>query len=145
MNFEITGTLSEKFDAVQVSATFKKRQFVIEQHNQGSDGNNYPELISLECIQDKCDLIDKYNIGDKITVLFNVKGRKWISPQGEAKYFNTLQAWQIHSDKSEPEQPKPVAAPQMAPQAAPNPAPMSPNGTTAAVVIPPDDSLEVPF
>lgn len=96
---EITGTLVEKFDAVHVSATFKKRVFVIEQVNVGNDGNDYPELISLELIQDKTDLIDKYNIGDRLEVLFNLKGRKWVSPQNEVKYFNTLQAWQIHSEK----------------------------------------------
>jgi len=93
---EITGTLVEKFDAVHVSATFKKRTFVIE---YVEEGRNFPELISFEFTQDKCDLIEKYLIGDKVTVLFNLKGRLWVSPQGENKYFNTLQAWKIHSEK----------------------------------------------
>ncbi len=115
---EITGTLKEKFDAVHVSATFKKRVFVIECIEE--DREKYPELISLELIQDKTDLIDKYNTGDRLNVLFNLKGRKWTNPQGEDKYFNTLQAWKIHSEKSAPEQP------QMAPQAAPQqPAPVA--------------------
>lgn len=111
---EITGTLVEKFDAVHVSATFKKRTFVIECVEEGRE--KFSEMISLEFIQDKCDLIDSYNIGDRLEVLFNLKGRKWASPQGEVKYFNTLQAWKIHSEKSgsqaNPAAPQAQAAPQ---------------------------------
>jgi len=28
-------------------------------------------------------------------VSFNLRGREWTSPQGEVKYFNTLDAWRI--------------------------------------------------
>jgi hypothetical protein len=28
-------------------------------------------------------------------VSFNLKGREWISPAGEAKYFNTVEAWRV--------------------------------------------------
>ena len=32
---------------------------------------------------------------DQIEVSFNIRGREWTSPQGEVKYFNTLEAWRI--------------------------------------------------
>jgi hypothetical protein len=30
-------------------------------------------------------------------VSFNLKGREWVSPKGETKYFNTLQAFKIEA------------------------------------------------
>ena len=55
----------------------------------------YPEFIKIELIQDKCDLIDKINIGEQIKVYLNIKGRKWTNKEGKINYFNSLQAWKI--------------------------------------------------
>jgi hypothetical protein len=35
------------------------------------------------------------NAGEQIEVSFNLRGREWTSPQGEVKYFNSLDAWRI--------------------------------------------------
>jgi hypothetical protein len=35
------------------------------------------------------------NVNDTIEVSFNIRGREWTSPQGEVKYFNSLDAWRI--------------------------------------------------
>ena len=40
-------------------------------------------------------LIDKYQIEDELKVSINIRGREWKSPQGEVKYFNTLEAWRV--------------------------------------------------
>ncbi|MCB0736160.1 MAG: DUF3127 domain-containing protein [Bacteroidetes bacterium] len=88
---EITGKIVEIFDEQQVTNTFKKREFVIEY----ADNPQYPEFIMFQAIQDKTAMLDSINVGDSVTVQFNLKGRKWQSPQGEVKYFNTLQAWRI--------------------------------------------------
>ena len=92
----IAGILIEKFEVVHISETFKKREFVIEVR----DGE-YSEFIKFTSIQDKSEVIEKYKIGDEIDVHFNLKGRKWTNPQNEVKYFNDLQAWKVHSVKSE--------------------------------------------
>ena len=39
--------------------------------------------------------LDSVQPGENITVHFNLRGREWTSPQGEIKYFNTLEAWKI--------------------------------------------------
>ncbi len=88
---EVKGKLLEVFDEVQVNDRFKKREFVIEY----ADNPQYPEYIKLECIQDKCNMLDSFSIGQEINVSINLKGRKWTDPRGETKYFNTLQAWRI--------------------------------------------------
>ena len=53
------------------------------------------ELLKFDLIQDKCDLLEEFNIGDTLKVEFNLKGRKWTDPSGNDKYFNTLQAWRL--------------------------------------------------
>lgn len=88
---DIKGKLLEKSETTNVSASFKKREFVVE----FAENPQYPEYIKFELIQDKCDLISDVQPGQEIEVHFNLKGRKWTDPKGEVKYFNSLQAWRI--------------------------------------------------
>ena len=88
---ELTGTLKVKRDEQVVNDRFRKREFVLTVDDRG-----YMQYISFICTQDKCDLLNGISEGDTITVSFNVKGREWTSPQGEIKYFNSLEAWKIN-------------------------------------------------
>lgn len=72
-----------------VSASFKKRELVVTTDEQ------YPQHIIMEFTQDKCDILNGYKPGETVKVSINLRGREWINPQGEAKYFNTIQAWRI--------------------------------------------------
>ena len=92
---EFTGIVHKIFDTEQISDTFKKREFIIESSVEAKD-NFYTELISFQFIQDKCDFLDNIQVGQKVDIAFNLKGRKWTNPQGIDKYFNTLQAWKIN-------------------------------------------------
>jgi len=87
----VTGKIVEILEVQQVSATFKKREFVIEY----AENPQYPEFVKFETIQDKCAMLDNLSNGDEVSVEFNLKGRKWTDPQGATKYFNSLQAWKI--------------------------------------------------
>lgn len=87
---EVTGTLKVKMDIKPVSEKFKTRDFVLTEHS-----SQYPQQISFQLAQDKCALIDNFNAGDEIKVTFNLRGREWSNPQGEVKYFNTLDAWKV--------------------------------------------------
>jgi hypothetical protein len=93
MSFELTGKIVEISDTQQVSGKFQKREFVIEY----TENPQYPEYIKFECIQDKCDLLDKFAAGQEVEVMFNLKGRKWTDAKGEVKYFNSMQAWKINA------------------------------------------------
>jgi hypothetical protein len=92
----IEGKLHVKFDTQSVTETFRKRDFVVEY----ADNPLYPQFVQFQCTQDRCALIDNYNVGDKIEVTFNLRGREWSSPQGEKKYFNTLEAWRVQKVES---------------------------------------------
>jgi len=87
------GKLHIKFDTVQVSEKFARREFVLE----FADNPMYPQFIKFECSQERCNLLDSFSAGDRIEVTFNLRGREWISPQGEKKYFTSLEAWRIQA------------------------------------------------
>jgi hypothetical protein len=95
MSYTVTGVLSVKNSTEQVTDKFRKREFVI---NDGDD--KYPQEISFQLTQDSVALLDGYSVGDEVTVKFNIRGRKWTNPKtSEDRYFNTLEAWAISSNK----------------------------------------------
>ena len=64
----------------------------------------------VEFVQDKCDLLNSYQVGQDVKVSINLRGREWINPEGEAKYFNSIQGWRIEGAQAEG-----AGAPPMAP------------------------------
>ena len=90
MSFQLTGKLKKIDPIVQVSDKFSKREFVIT-----DESSQYPQDVLFQITQDKCTLLDKFNVGDTVQASFNLRGREWTSPTGEVKYFNTLEAWRI--------------------------------------------------
>jgi len=81
---------------------FRKREMVVTTDEQ------YPQHIMIEFTQDKCDLLNNYSAGEPVKVSINLRGREWVNPQGETKYFNSIQGWRI--EKMQPE--APAGAPQ---------------------------------
>lgn len=86
---EVVGKIKVINPTVQVSASFKKRELVV------STEETYPQHILIEFNQDKCDMLNQYKVGDDVSVSINLRGREWVNPQGEAKYFNQIQGWKI--------------------------------------------------
>lgn len=85
---EITGKVKKIFDT-QIKGSFSFREIVITTDDQ------YPQNIIIQFIQDKVELLDLYKIGDELKISINIRGREWINPQGETKYFNTIVGWRI--------------------------------------------------
>lgn len=89
---EATGIIKLIGETQRVSDKFQKREFVLTTEAT----TPYPQHVSFQLTQDKCELINNYQIGDEIKIQFNLRGREWNGPQG-VKYFNTLEAWRIES------------------------------------------------
>ncbi len=70
---------------------FRKREIVVTTEEQ------YPQHILVEFIQDKCDLLNSFQVGHDVKISINLRGREWVNPQGETKYFNSIQGWRIES------------------------------------------------
>ena len=70
---------------------FRKRELVVTTEEQ------YPQHIMIEFVQDKTDLLNSYQVGQNVKVSINLRGREWVNPQGETKYFNSIQGWRIEN------------------------------------------------
>ena len=92
---EVTGKIKVINAEQQVSASFKKRELVVATEEQ------YPQFISINFVQDKCDLLNNCNVGDAVKVAINLRGREWVNPQGETKYFNDIQGWKVEKLQAE--------------------------------------------
>jgi hypothetical protein len=119
---EIQGQIKKIFPSEYVGANgFEKRDLVITTIEQ------YPNDIIIQFTQQRCDLLDSLQVGQNVKVYINIRGREWTNPQGETKYFNTIEGWKIEViqttnvayQQQAPKQPVAQAAPAPPPQRAP--------------------------
>lgn len=104
---ELQGKVHHLGEEQQVTASYNKRELVIKTDEQ------YPQFILIEFGQGKCnEYLDKLKSNDEVKVSINIRGREWINPQGETKYFNSIQGWKVEKlseDKQSNESPSPIA------------------------------------
>jgi len=94
--FKIKGTIKMIGETNVINDKFRKRDFVLT-----SIDDMYPQQISFQVMQDKCDDLNNFKEGMSIEVSFNLRGREWTSPTGDVKYFNTLEAWRIETAQAD--------------------------------------------
>lgn len=91
MAYELTGKV-KLIQAVQTFGSgFTKREMVVIVQ----DGK-YPQEINLEFVQDKVRLLDNLQVGQEVTVTFDIRGREY-----NGRYFNNLQGWKIATSQDE--------------------------------------------
>ena len=122
---EIQGRIKQIFPSQMIGQNgFEKRDLVIVTEEQ------YPQTIIIQFTQQRCDLLDSLQLGQNVKVYINIRGREWTNPQGEIKYFNTIEGWKIEviqitnvanqqPVQQAPQQPVAQAAPAPPPQRAP--------------------------
>ncbi|XVC35119.1 MAG: DUF3127 domain-containing protein [Candidatus Karelsulcia muelleri] len=86
---EILGILKQIFEIKHFKNGFKKREILVLTEEQ------YPQKLLIELIQSKVNLIENCSLEERIKIFINLKGREWITPTGEKKYFNSIQGWKI--------------------------------------------------
>jgi len=97
----LSGTIKLIDQTQSFPSGFQKREFVITTAEQ------YPQDIKFEVVKDKCATLDKYAVGQHVSVSFNAKGNEW-----GGKFYVSLQAWRIEAGAN-------VAAPVATPVADP--------------------------
>lgn len=97
MSYEIIGKLVAKFDIVQRTESFKTREFVIEK-SEDINGRTITNYVKFQCVQDKTAMPDRFNLGEDVKVLFNIKGTKWVK-DGRENYITNLDAWRMETVK----------------------------------------------
>ena len=92
---DVKGKLIKIYAKKQVSDKFALREFVLATEDK------YPQQIIMQVTQERCDLLDSFAEGDTIQAFINIRGRSWTNPQGEVKYFNSLEAWKITNESAQ--------------------------------------------
>lgn len=85
---EVIGKIKLVQEVIE-KGTFKSRNVIVTTDEQ------YPQHILVQFVQDKCDILNGYKVGESVKIGINLRGREWVNPQGESVYFNTIQGWNI--------------------------------------------------
>lgn len=86
---ELQGTIKKIFEIQTFPSGFQKREMILLTQEQ------YPQPVSIEFLSEKMNLLDNVSEGDNVKVGINIRGREWVNPQGETKYFNSITAWRL--------------------------------------------------
>ena len=116
---ELIGKLEEVRDAIQRTATFTVREFVLEVENpRNAQWNDH---ILFQVSNNNVGLLDTFSVGQMVKVTFDIQGRRWTGQDGTQRVFNTLSAWRIEAAENAQ-----AAAPAAQPAAQPAAAPAQP-------------------
>ena len=89
--YEATGEIRAIMDAQQVTDSFRKREFALE-----IDDGRYSQTVKFQLVQDKTELLDDFEVGQKVTVHFNLRGREYTrKSDGATDYWTNLECWRI--------------------------------------------------
>lgn len=86
---ELQGTVKKIFDTQTFASGFQKRELILLTQEQ------YPQPISIEFLSEKIMLLDSLIEGDQVKVGINIRGREWMNPEGQVKYFNSITGWRL--------------------------------------------------
>ena len=78
-----------------VSDKFKKRDITLKSQDE------YPQYVTFQLTQDKCDLANNLKAGEVVEVQYNLRGRRWEAQDGTIKYFNSIEAWTMSLSSSQ--------------------------------------------
>jgi hypothetical protein len=90
---KLTGKIFRILDTQQISATYKKREFILEV----AENPSYPQFIKIEFPQERVSLLDLFQVGQTVDVEINLRGRIWVNNEGKEQCFNTIEAWKINA------------------------------------------------
>lgn len=63
----------------------------------------YPQYVAMQCTQDNVTMLDRFKVGDVVTIDFEIEGRMYDKKDasgaltGEKGNFTTLRAWSIQT------------------------------------------------
>ena len=92
MAYDLTGKIKIIQEAKTFDSGFTKREMVVI-----VEDGKYPQEINVEFVQDKVSLLDSLQVGQEVTVTFDIRGREY-----NGRYFNNLQGWKIVTGGDEP-------------------------------------------
>lgn len=137
---ELSGTIKALPEIQTFASGFQKRELVLLTDEQ------YPQPINIEFLSDKIDLLDTVAVGDMVKIGINIRGREWVSPQGETKYFNSITGWRVEKVSGTEPAPSQVRQPyQRSAQPVAAPQPVQAVQPVQGTLIDEDEDDDLPF
>lgn len=88
MSQSVKGTIKQIGQESTYGKTRKKSLILVTDEN-------YKQTLEIEFLNDRINLLQGYDQGEKVEIAINIRGREWTSPKGELKYFTSLSGWKI--------------------------------------------------
>ena len=88
MSIELHGTVHNIEETQTFESGFQKRTLVI--HN----GEQYRPYIAIDFLKDRIDLLDKYKVGDAVSVSVNIGNDYY-----KDKLYNNISGWRIQASE----------------------------------------------
>lgn len=85
MSYELEGTIKAIFDTQTFGKGFTKREAVVT-----TASDRFPQDIKVEFVKDKVGLLDRFQVGQKVKVTFDLRGGEY-----NGRYYVSLSAWRI--------------------------------------------------
>lgn len=83
--YQTQGTIKVILDTQTFPSGFTKREFVLTTQQE-----QYPQDLKFELVKDRTSLIDSFDIGQQVTVHFDIRGNEY-----QGRYFVNLSCWKI--------------------------------------------------
>jgi len=88
MSNSVKGTIKQIGQESTYGKT-RKKSLILTTEDQ------YPQILNIEFVNDKINLLDGYDQGEKVEIAINIRGREWTSPKNEVKILMSLSGWKI--------------------------------------------------
>lgn len=102
MAYEIIGNVHKigTTESIQTrsGSTFQRRSITLIQRrfDQNTGEEFEPNFPTIDFTMDKCMELDRYKLGDRVRIRFDVSGAKYLDKNtGDEKYFNSLRGFRI--------------------------------------------------
>ena len=92
---ELAGTIHNIEETQTFESGFQKRTLVI------NNGEQYRPFVAIDFLKDRIDLLDKYKVGDAVSVSVNIGNDYY-----KDKLYNSISGWRIqYAEGSTPAEP----------------------------------------
>jgi len=90
-SYEAEGTLRAIMDTQEINDRFRKREFALE-----IEDGAYTQTVKFQVVQDKCEMLDAFEPGQRVKLAFNLRGREFTrKSDGKTDYWTNLDCWRI--------------------------------------------------
>lgn len=104
---QITGRLVYIAQTQQITSKtggnpFLKREFLLDATTHDpytGERSQYENIVPLEVSGEKCAELDRFQVGDVITVSFALQGREWTNQDGQVKHMVSVRCYKLEARK----------------------------------------------